>query len=165
MVRKLRGELKAIFVVQDEITRQVVTSLEVQLTPEEQQRIWRRQTSDVEAYRAVLQGRERYLRFTRSDSAEAQKLYEKALTLAPDFATAWAFLGSTHAGQARYQWVEDTDAAWARATEAAKKAVAIDDSNPYALSSLANIEEISGRSREGSRADGKGGRLCPSDAK
>ena len=51
-------ELKEIFDVQDEITRQVVTSLEVQLTPEEQQRIWHRQTNDLEAYQAYLQGRE-----------------------------------------------------------------------------------------------------------
>jgi adenylate cyclase len=112
----------------------------------------------------MLQGREHYLRFTRSDSAEAQKLYEKALTLDPDFATAWAFLGSTHAGQARYQWVEDTGAAWARATEAAQKAVAIDDSNPYALSSLANIEESRGDPAKAVALTEKAAAFAPSDA-
>jgi adenylate cyclase len=40
-------ELNAVFDLQDEMTRQVVTSLGVQLTPEEQQRIWHRQTSDL----------------------------------------------------------------------------------------------------------------------
>jgi adenylate cyclase len=35
-------ELKAVFDLQDEITRRVVTSLGVQLTPEEQQRVWHR---------------------------------------------------------------------------------------------------------------------------
>ncbi len=89
-------ELKAIFDLQDEITRQVVTSLEVQLTPEEQQRIWHRQTNDLEAYQAYLQGREHFLRFTKSDMAEAQKLYQKALALDPDFALAWAAVGSTY---------------------------------------------------------------------
>jgi hypothetical protein len=98
-------ELKEVFDVQDEITRQVVTSLGVQLTQEEQQRVWHRQTSNLEAYRAYLQGREHFLRFTKSDMAEAQKLYEKALALDPDFATAWAALGSTHVDQASYQWV------------------------------------------------------------
>ena len=59
------GELKTIFDLQDEITRQVVTSLGVQLTPEEQQRIWHRQTNDLEAYQAYLQGREHFFTFDK----------------------------------------------------------------------------------------------------
>ena len=58
-------ELTAIFDIQDEITRQVVTSLGVQLTPEEQQRIWHRQTNDLEAYRTELQGEEHHQRLHR----------------------------------------------------------------------------------------------------
>jgi TolB-like protein len=157
-------ELKAIFDIQDEITRQVVTLLGVQLTPEEQQRIWHRQTSDLEAYQAYLQGREHYLVFTKDDMAEARKLYEQALALDSDFAIAWGALGSTHALQARYQWVQDTDAAWASATEAAQKAVAIDDFNPYALSALANIEESRGDPTKAVALVEKAAAFAPSDA-
>ncbi len=81
-------ELTAIFDLQDEITRQVVTSLGVQLTPEEQQRTWHRQTNNLQAYQAYLQAREYFFTFEKSDMVEAQKLYEKALSLDPDFATA-----------------------------------------------------------------------------
>jgi adenylate cyclase len=161
---KYERELKAVFDLQDEVTRQVVTSLDVQLSPEEQQRIWRRQTNDLEAYQAYLQGREHYLVFTKEDMAEARKLYEQALALDPDFAIAWGALGSTHALQARYQWVQDTDAAWASATEAAQKAVAIDDSNPYALSSLANIEESRGDPARAVALVEKAAAFAPSDA-
>jgi TolB-like protein len=157
-------ELKSIFDIQDEITRQVVTLLGVQLTPEEQQRIWHRQTSDLEAYQAYLQGREHYLVFTKDDMAEARKLYEQALALDSDFAIAWGALGSTHALQARYQWVQDTDAAWASATEAAQKAVAIDDFNPYALSALANIEESRGDPTKAVALVEKAAAFAPSDA-
>ena len=136
-----------------------MTSLEVQLTPEEQQRIWHRQTNDLEAYQAYLQGREHFLRFTQDDNAEAQKLYEKALALDPDFAMAWAALGETYWLQAQYQWVEDTDAAWTRATEAAQKALAIDESNPYAFTHVGTYRSISGRSRKGGRPGGEGRRL------
>jgi adenylate cyclase len=157
-------ELTAIFDLQDEITRQVVTELGVQLTPEEQQRIWRRQTSNLEAYRTYLQGREHFLRFTKSDMAEAQKLYEKALALDPDFAIAWAALGSTHVDQASYQWVEDTAAAWARATEAAQKALAVDESNAYALSLLGSIEQSRGDPAEAVAFAEKAVAFAPSDA-
>jgi adenylate cyclase len=157
-------QLKAIFDLQDEITRQVVTSLGVQLTPEEQQRVWRRQTSDLEAYRAYLEGRERFFSFTKSDIVEAQKLYEKALALDPDFATAWASLGSTHVEQARYQWVDDPAAAWARADEAAQKALAIDGANPYALSLLGTLEESRGNLAEAVALSEKAAAFAPSDA-
>jgi adenylate cyclase len=157
-------ELKAVFDLQDEITRRVVTSLGVQLTPEEQQRVWHRQTSDLEAYRAYLEGRERFLRFTKSDMAEAQKLYEKALALDPNFALAWAALGSTHIDQASYQWVEDPAAAWASATEAAQKALAVDESNAYALSVLGSIEQSRGDPAEAVALSEKAAASAPNDA-
>ena len=157
-------ELKAIFDLQDKITRQVVTSLGVQLTPEEEQRVWRRQTSDVGAYQAYLEGREHFFSFTKSDMVEAQKLYEKALALDPDFATAWTSLGSTHVEQARYQWVEDTAAAWARADQAAQKALAIDGANPYAFSLLGTLEESRGNLAEAVALSEKAAVFAPSDA-
>jgi adenylate cyclase len=156
-------ELEAVFDLQDEITRQVVTSLGVRLTPEEQQRIWRRQTNDLDAYRAYLQGREYFLRFTKSDMVEAQKLYEKALALDPNFATAWAGLGSTYHEQANYQWAEDTAAARARADEAAQKALAIDEFNPRALTLLGYIEESRGNLPQAIALAEKAVAFAPSD--
>jgi TolB-like protein/predicted Zn-dependent protease len=157
-------ELNAVFDLQDEITRQVVADLGIQLSPEEQQRIWHRQTDDLEAYQAMLQCRELSLRYTEDDMAEAQKLCEKALALDPDFATAWAALGRTHLYQASYQWVEDTAAARARASEAARKALAADESDPDAFSLLGSIEESQGDPAEAVALAEKAAALAPSDA-
>jgi adenylate cyclase len=149
-------ELNAVFDLQDEITRQVVTS--------EQQRIWHRQTNDLEAYRAYLDGRGHFLLFTKNDMAEAQKLYQKALALDPKFALAWAGLGSTYIDQANYQWVENPDAAWTSATEAARKALAIDESNAYALSVLGSIEESRGDPAKAVALSEKAAAFAPNDA-
>jgi Tfp pilus assembly protein PilF len=157
-------ELPATFDIQDEITRKVVSSLGVQLTSEEQQHIWRRQTNDIEAYKAMLEGRQHYLSFTPNDMVEAQKLYGKALERDPEFATAWAFLGQAHVLQATYQWVEDTDGAWARAKEAAKKALAADESNPYAFALLGYIEQAQGEPADAVALAEKAAALAPSDA-
>jgi adenylate cyclase len=157
-------ELNAVFDLQDQITRQIVTSLGVQLTAEEQQRIWHRQTSDLEAYRAYLQGRERFLLFTKSDMAEAQKLYQKALARDPQFALAWAGLGSTYIDQASYRWVDDPAAAWTSATEAAQKALAADDSNAYALSVLGSVEESRGDPAKAIALSEKAAAFAPNDA-
>ena len=157
-------KLTAIFDLQDELTRQVVTSLGVQLTPAEQQRIWHRQTNNLEAYQAYLQGREYFYTFEKSDMVEAQKLYQKALSLDPDFATAWVALGQTHVEQARAQWVEDADAAWTQATEAAQRALAIDEANPYAFSLLGHIEASRGDLTKSVALAEKAVALAPSDA-
>jgi adenylate cyclase len=157
-------ELTAIFDLQDAITRQVVTSLGVQLTPEEQQRTWRRQTNNLQAYQAYLQAREYFFTFEKSDMVEAQKLYEKALSLDPNFATAVVALGQTHVEQARAQWVEDIDAAWTHATEAAERALAIDEANPYAFSLLGHIEASRGDPRKSVALAEKAVALAPSDA-
>jgi adenylate cyclase len=67
-------ELKAIFDLQEEITRQVVTSLGLQPTLEEQQRISHRQTNDIEAYQAWLQGREHYLSHRKRYDSSSEAL-------------------------------------------------------------------------------------------
>ena len=156
-------ELKAVFDLQDEITRQVVTSLGVQLTPEEQQRIWHRQTNDLEAYRACLQGRElssfHKERYCRSSEA----LSEGACT-GPGFCDRLGSLGSTHIDHANYQWVEDPAAARASATEAAQKALAVDESNAYALSLLGSIEESRGDPAKAVALSEKAVAFAPSDA-
>lgn len=158
------GAPKAVFDLQDDITRQVVASLGVQLTPEEQQRIWHRQTNNLEAYQTYLRGREHHLRFTKDDNAEAQKLYDKALALDPDFATVRAYLAETYWLEAQYQWVEDTDAAWTRATDAAQKALAADEANPYAFTQLGFIEAIRGDPAKGVALAEKAAALAPNDA-
>jgi adenylate cyclase len=157
-------ELTAVFDLQDEITRRVVKSLGVQLTPEQQQRVWHRQTDDLEAYRAALQCLEHHLRFTKSDNAEAQKLCEKALALDSDFALAWVLLGHIHNTAAIYQWVDDSAAARARAAQAAQKALASDESSPNALMLLAYVKESQGDPRESVALAEKAAAFAPSDA-
>jgi adenylate cyclase len=156
-------ELTSIFDIQDEITREVVSSLGVQLTPEEQQRVWHRQTNNLDAYQARLQGRELFLHFTKSDNAEARKLFEQALALDPNFANAWVMLGLTHFVDAGYRWVDDPDAAWTRATEAAQKALAADDSNARAFMLLGNIESARGDSAKAVALGEKAAAFAPND--
>ena len=57
--------LEDVFTVQDEITRNIVTALEVQLTSGEQVRLWRQGTTNPEAYDTFLRGRDHAMRKTR----------------------------------------------------------------------------------------------------
>ena len=63
-------------------------------------------------------------------------MFERAIELDPSFAGAYAILSHTHFRDWRNQWSEDSQAL-ERAFEAAKKAVALDDSLPLARTHLA----------------------------
>ena len=71
-------DLKDIFALQDEITEQILTSMEVNLTEGEQARLRRKGTGNRKAYEKVLKADEYYGRMTREDNAQARQAYREA---------------------------------------------------------------------------------------
>ena len=124
--------------MQDDIALKVVTELEVKLTGGEQARILRRQTDNPKAYEFYLLAQEHFGQFNKADNNETQRLLQEALDLDPNFAAAWALISVTHQADARFGWTDDRGKSRAIGVEAAKKALAIDDTNPSAHFQLAN---------------------------
>ncbi len=122
-------ELKGIFALQDEVTQKIVVALEVKLTVGEQGRVWRRYTENVEAYDFFLRGMEYHNRLTLEANVQARQLFEKALTLDPQFAAAYASLGWTYLREWGWQQSQDPQTL-DRAFALAQKAIALDDSLP-----------------------------------
>ena len=85
-----------LFEIQDEITKEVVTSLRVQLTDGEQARTWARGTSDIEAWHLGVQAIEAYFRYDATGYLEARQLAERALAVDPSYTLAAAVLGFSH---------------------------------------------------------------------
>lgn len=141
-------DLQELFALQDEITRQIVTSLQVELTEGEQARVWRRETDNAEAYEYYLRGVERWRQFSEADNAEAQRLLAKAVELDPDFVAAWVDLARTHYFAARHGWSEARDRSVARATELAEKALTMDASRAETYAMLTNVALLKGRHDE-----------------
>lgn len=132
-------EINDAFALQDEITQEVVTALQVKLTEGEQARVWRGQTSKVEAYEDYLRGLESWRHFTKTDNEKARQYFEKAVAVDPNFAAAWVELARTYYLAARFGWSDEPDKAAARAAELAAKAVTIDDSQADAYAMLSNV--------------------------
>jgi adenylate cyclase len=88
--------LQDILRLQDEIVQQIVTTLKLQLTLEEQGWVVRKHTDNLEAYDAFLRGVEYYRRYTREANAQARQMYEKTVALDPQYAQAYAWLGVTY---------------------------------------------------------------------
>ncbi len=124
-------QISDIFALQDDITNQVVTALEVKLTEGEAARISRRQTDNNDAYELFRKGLEIFRRFTKTDNDQARRLFKQAVEIDPGFADAWCFLGYTYHVDWYFGWSENAAQSLERATELAQKAITLDDSSPY----------------------------------
>lgn len=120
-----------LFAVQEEVRRKIVVQLGLKLTPEEEARLQRSYTPNLEAYNYVAQAREAYVRITPTDNARSRECYKKAIALDPSYAVAYAGLGFTYAQAWGSFWVKDAKAL-DRAFELAQKALTLDGSSPVA---------------------------------
>jgi adenylate cyclase len=123
--------LTDIFAVQDEIVQKIVTTLNLQLTLQEQGILVRKRTNNLEAYDTFLRGVEYFYRFTKENNAQARSLFEKATELDSRYAEAYAWLGYSYLITWIQQW-EPTSQNLQRAFEFVQKALAVDDALPRA---------------------------------
>ncbi len=141
-------ELTDIFALQDNITQEIVTAMQVNLTEGEQARLRRRQTENIAAWECYVRGISKHRRFTRDGTAAARTLFEQALALDPNFGAAWAYLGRSHWQDARAGWSELPHASLERAAECVERSLAIDDAYPEAHTSLGMVRTLQRRFEE-----------------
>jgi adenylate cyclase len=124
---KYDRDVKDIFAVQDEITKKIITALQVKLTEGEQASVYAKGTDNLEAYLKVMKARWLYLQGTKEGILKAQGLAEEAIALDPDYAFAYKTLGGVHAS---LPWLglSNPRESLKRATELHRKAIELDDS-------------------------------------
>jgi len=89
-------DLEDIFAVQDEITRRIVSELDVHLRIGEQARLWSGGTENLEAWECVRIGEDLLDGYRAEDVPEAIRLGKKAIAIDPQYAQAWVLLMACH---------------------------------------------------------------------
>ena len=84
------SEKKDLLEIQDAITRQIVASLKLQLSGDEEKQITTRYTENAGAYQAYLEGRHHWSRYTRSGIERAIRHFRNAIELDANYALAYA---------------------------------------------------------------------------
>ncbi|MBI3303741.1 MAG: adenylate/guanylate cyclase domain-containing protein [Deltaproteobacteria bacterium] len=123
--------LQEIFALQDEIRQQIVAALRVEVQEAELERIRRAPTENLNAYDSFLRGLEYFLRTTKESNAQARRMFEKAIELDPRYAEAYSALALTYYVEWVLQWSPDPQTL-ERALETAQRAIALNDSLPWA---------------------------------
>ena len=153
-----------IFDIQDEITKEIVTALQVNLTDGEVAFVVARGTNDIDAWQLCVRATELFMRFNTTDYLEARKYAEQAVAKDPGYAYAWATLGFTYWWDGRLGFTGDTDAKFARAHEFAEKAMALDDTVSWVIGLSTMVAAPLGRHDDGIALARRGVELYPGNA-
>jgi serine/threonine protein kinase/TolB-like protein/tetratricopeptide (TPR) repeat protein len=126
--------------VQDRVAQEIVKGLELHLSPAEAQHLKPENPIDAQAYEYYLRGIDLY---SSNDFHGAIGALEKAASLAPDYAPAWAHLGRAYSTNASLQFGgrEQYD----KAQEAYEKAISLDPSLVEPRIYMANMLTDTGR--------------------
>ena len=123
---RFEGDLDDVFELQDRITQDIATALEVRLTLGEQARVWRKRSGSPLVYEHFLKGHALYDNFGRHTHAQARLEFERALAINPTYTPAHYMLGLTVTDQVRFGWERGEAATYEAALECAARALACD---------------------------------------
>jgi eukaryotic-like serine/threonine-protein kinase len=148
-------KLADVLAVQEEIAKEISEKLRLRLTGEEQKRLTKRYTENVEAYQAYLRGRYHLYRYTADGVKRGIEFLNRAIELEPNYAPAYAGLAeaySLHAGSFLV-----SSEALPKAWSAAAKALELDDGLAEAHNALGMVKYLfewdwTGAEREYQRA-------------
>jgi adenylate cyclase len=129
-------DLKDIFAVQDEITKKIITAMQVKLTEGEQARSVAKGTNNLEAYLKCLQANEYLSRANIQRNALAKQLAKEAIALDPEYAWAYYVLSRTHQLDMWYGSTKSAKASLAEAKRLLQKSIVLDDTFAEAYSEL-----------------------------
>jgi TolB-like protein len=145
-----------IFVLQEEIAREISEKLRLQLTGEEKKRLTKRATGSKEAYQLYLKGRYWLEKRTPEGFRKGIECFQQAIAKGPSYALAYSGLADGYSSLPLAAFVRPKEA-YPRAKEAALKALELDDTLTEAHTSLALVRvyqdwDWSGGEREFQRA-------------
>jgi adenylate cyclase len=137
--------VRDVFDVQDEITKEIVLALSIELADGERARVFGRSTRSLEAWLAAMRGFEHWAEGSPKGIREARVHFERAASIDPNYTIAWAFIGWTHFTEVRFGFSADPRASLAKAAELAEKCIAMSPDDPQAHGIRAGVWVVQGR--------------------
>ncbi len=124
------GTMADIFTLQDDVNRKIVEELKVTLTPAEEERLVRIETTNPDAYDMLLRGLQQYTYYSRESMVAAREWYQRAVALDPDYARAYSAIALTYGTEVNFYWTLNREESIKLGLEYSDKALQLDDSIP-----------------------------------
>ena len=130
---RFNSALDGIHDVREAIVRAVIMALEIRIPLNEARRARLRSPEQLDAWAMYHLGLHHMYRFNRDDNAIATSHFERAISLEPGFARAYAGLSFTHFQNAFLRYSPDTDGAVSLAERYAEQCLERDPMDPFGL--------------------------------
>jgi adenylate cyclase len=157
--------LGQIFSLQDEITLAIVKAMRVTLTEGEQANLTGKGTTNLDAYLKALQANEQFFRMNREGSMKAKQFAGEAIALDPKYAFPQAIMANAHMLDLWFGFGKSPEESLKLASEAAHKALSLDNSDPMIYSALSNLYIMQRQYDQAIASAERAVELCPSGAR
>ena len=136
--------LTEIFAIQDNLTKNIVTAMQVKLTEGEQVKAAAKGTNNLEAYLKFLQARDKTTQYNTESNALGKQLAKEAIALDPEYAMAYKALADTHQMDMWLGTSKSPKQSIAKCKELLEKAIELDANYANAHATLGWIFSIMG---------------------
>jgi tetratricopeptide (TPR) repeat protein len=116
-----------------------VRKLALKINQTERERVFSKQTDNLEAYDYLLKAYHHIYQRGREANAKAKENFKKAIELDPNYSDAYVGLADVRVRDALFGYTEFPDLAFQQAEELVKKAILLDESNALARANLGYI--------------------------
>jgi TolB-like protein len=138
-------EIADIFAVQDEVTEAIVGAVAPEFLWAEAKRAQRKDPGQLDAWECVMRGRAQLWKLGREEVAEARKLFERAIQLAPSGEFGMSDLAFVHFLEFFHRWSGSPEQSSNEMMRVAEKAVAVDDHDAWAHTMLGLVNTYARR--------------------
>jgi adenylate cyclase len=134
-----------IFALQDEITERIAATVEPELERAERQRSISKQPSSLQAWDFYLRGMSFLHEFSKDGNQRARDMFEQAIAIDPTYVRGYTGIAYSHHRDVLLGLSDDHEQSTAQCLEAAERAVALDDTDPFAHFTLSRGLHLAGR--------------------
>lgn len=129
---------KSMLDVHDEMTREIVSAIQIELSSGEQARVWNTGTENFEAWETLVEARKLCLTHRKQSVLKGRKLAQHANNLDPSYLSALHWLAYSHWAEAHDGWGECAKQSLQKAASITDKALELEknDANIYSLKSM-----------------------------
>jgi len=137
---KFDRDIDDIFELQDEITLNIISSIQIPIITTEAQQTRQRNMPDLTTWDLVARAKYRFSRLSQESIEEARRLAGQILARDPESATAMTLIANCHSHDVFLDYSKDTERSIAAALDLIQRAISIDEESFYAHWVKGNLE-------------------------
>ena len=137
--------LDDVFELQDEITREVISSLNIELLTNETNRVWFGKLTSPEAKEYYYRGASHFYELNKDDNVTARHMFEELNRVQPDSVVGPSYISVTHWLDAFFGWTDPSAGSIEQAATWAKKAMQYEDNNGIGHAVFGHLQLLDGK--------------------